>query len=112
MAAPGDIAGQFAEFVVAVKDRLKTILFSVSDQLEFGKKYFIKSGATFTLPDTTGRVTESVIQLNKASGLKPTIVVHGAQVIVVNGVEDTSVSYDIDRPILIVWDPSTGKWYI
>lgn len=79
-----------------------------------GSAYFIKEHCTITLPSISGVTENKTITFHKAVGINAIIVKDPTDQtsIVLNGVSDTSLLYDVNRPITLMFDASEGVWVI
>ena len=115
MATASELQAAFCNFVAAVKNKLLTTMVNANTTLSAGGRYFVKGDHILTLPYVGDRDSDTVIHLNKAVGATPVIRRNPADTTVlihVSGSSDSDVTYDVSRPIVVVFDFANNKWII
>ena len=80
-----------------------------------GNGYHIVDAGSYTLPDVTGFTGGEVVKLTKSVLSEPTIAREGtnSEQIRINGVTlDTSIIFDINSEIALIYNVSTNEWEV
>lgn len=86
----------------------------VDTECEFGVTYFIKAPCTAILPSDQNAEENLSLTFHKAVGINVIVVSNpvGSEPIVLGGVEDTSMLYDVNRPLTLIYDHIQKVWVI
>jgi hypothetical protein len=108
-----DAVGRLGDALI---DKIKIHEIKTSDSpatLEFGKHYHVTELADILLP--LGRMTDGYIYLTKTmnAGFPLVSVADGsADLFEVAGKIDTTILYDVERPIVLWWNATSLKWMV
>jgi len=82
---------------------------SVATTVSVGGKYYITASVPITLPDMTGQPVGGIITFRKSRTATPTLQRQGTAQIDINGVLDTSFTFDHNGTLELLWNGSTWE---